>query len=282
MPFTTLIDIESARGHLAEHDWVFVDCRFDIRDAARGAREYRASHIAGAVYAHLDHDLSGPVIPGMTGRHPLPDRAALIGVFSRLGIGPGTQVVAYDESTGALAAARLWWLLRWAGHESAAVLDGGCKAWTAAGYPSATGEESRASLFFLPSFRNDMVVDARKVESVREDGDWVVLDARSADRYRGENETIDPVAGHIPGAVSSPYLSALNAEDGKFEHPAAIARLYEAAMGGRDTAHTIVYCGSGVTAAHAVLACAYAGLGMPRLYAGSWSEWITGKGRPIA
>jgi thiosulfate/3-mercaptopyruvate sulfurtransferase len=281
MIYTTLIDAATARTRPADQDWAFVDCRFDIRDTARGPREYRVSHIQGAVYADLDKDLSGPIVPGRTGRHPLPDAESLIGFFSRLGIGPQTQVIAYDESTGAMAAARLWWLLKWAGHAAVAVLDGGFKAWTGAGLPCGSGFESRAPSGFAASFRPELAVDAWHVLSVVEDPDWVILDARTADRYRGENETIDPVAGHIPGAVSAPYGEALG-PDGLFKPSGEIARHYDSVTGGRDAEHTIVYCGSGVTAAHTVLACAHAGRGMPRLYAGSWSHWITDKDRPIA
>ena len=281
MPYTTLIDAASAHGHLDDPGWVFVDCRFDIRDVERGPREYRLSHITGAVYADLDRDLTGAIIAGRTGRHPLPEPESIVRVFSRLGIGPQTQVIAYDESTGALAAARLWWLLKWAGHDAAAVLDGGFAAWTAAGLPRAGGPERRAPSRFVAAFRPELVVDARHVLSVMNDPGWAILDARTAERYRGENETLDPVAGHIPGAVSAPYGSALG-PDGLFKPAPEVARFYGSVMGGRDAQHTVAYCGSGVTAAHAVLACAHAGLGLPRLYAGSWSEWITDRERPTA
>jgi thiosulfate/3-mercaptopyruvate sulfurtransferase len=260
---------------------VFVDCRFVIRDAERGRKDYLASHIKGAMYADLDKDLSGQIVPGRTGRHPLPDPESIVGAFSRLGIGPGTQVIAYDESTGAMAAARLWWLLKWAGHDAAAVLDGGFNAWTGAGLPCAGGSEVRPPSRFTAAFRPELAVDARSVFSVMNDPAWIVLDARAADRYRGENETIDPVAGHIPGAVSAPSGAALD-QDGRFKPTPEMARLFDSLTGGRDAEHTIVYCGSGVTAAHSVLACAHAGRGLPRLYAGSWSDWITDRNRPTA
>jgi thiosulfate/3-mercaptopyruvate sulfurtransferase len=279
MIHTTLIDVATAGEHLADPNWVFVDCRFVIRDTGGGRKDYLASHIKGAVYADLDKDLAGQIVPGRTGRHPLPERESIVGVFSRLGIGPETQVVAYDESTGAFAAARLWWLLKWAGHDAVAVLDGGFKAWTGAGLPCGSGPESRPPSRFVAAFRPELAVEARDVLSVLNDPGWVVLDARAAERYRGENETIDSMAGHITGAASAPYVSALR-PDGLFKTAEEIARLYESAMGGRDAEHTIVYCGSGVTAAHAVLACAHAGRGLPRLYVGSWSDWITDKDRP--
>ncbi|MGO9310422.1 MAG: sulfurtransferase [Spirochaetia bacterium] len=281
MSYSALIDAKAAWEHARDPGWAFVDCRFDIRNPAQGLRDYRASHIPGAVYAHLDRDLSGPVVPGQTGRHPLPDPESIVRVFSGWGIDPGTQVIAYDESTGALAAARLWWLLKWAGHDAVAVLEGGFQAWTASGLPCGSGEESRRAARFVGAFRPELAVDAPRVLSVLNDPGWVVLDARAADRYRGENESMDPVAGHIAGAVSAPYASALEA-NGAFKPKAELVRLYQAAMGGRDAAHTIVYCGSGVTAAHSILSCVHAGLGTPRLYPGSWSEWITDNGRPIA
>ncbi len=281
MAYSTLVDAATARAHLADPDWVFVDCRFVIRDPGRGRQDYLASHIPGAVYADLDKDLSSPVVPGQTGRHPLPSTDSIVRAFSAMGIGPGTQVVAYDGSTGAMAAARLWWLLKWAGHDAVAVLDGGFTAWASAGMPCAGGLESRPPAIFVAAFRPELVVDAGRVLSVLNDPGWVVLDARTADRYRGENETLDTVAGHIPGAVSAPYGAALGA-DGLFLSATEIARLYKAALAGRDAEHLILYCGSGVTAAHGVLACAHAGLGMPRLYAGSWSEWITDTGRRSA
>jgi thiosulfate/3-mercaptopyruvate sulfurtransferase len=281
MTYSTLVDTTAASEHLADPDWVFVDCRFDIRATQRGLADYRDSHIQDAVYADLDKDLSGPIVPGRTGRHPLPDRESIVRTFSRWGIGPRTQVVAYDESSGAMAAARLWWLLKWAGHEAVAVLEGGLKAWTVAGLPCASGTESRSPARFVAAFRPDLAVDAGKVLSVLDDPAWSVLDARTAERYRGENETLDPVAGHIAGAVSAPYGAALR-EDGMFKSAADIARTFESAVGKREAEHTIVYCGSGVTAAHAVLACEHAGRGMPRLYAGSWSEWITDPSRPTA
>jgi thiosulfate/3-mercaptopyruvate sulfurtransferase len=278
---STLVNAQTAAPHVADTNWLFVDCRFVMRDIPRGRADYDASHISGAVYADLDKDLSGPIIPGRTGRHPLPEREAIVRTFSRWGISAGTQVVAYDESSGAMAAARLWWLLKWAGHDAAAVLEGGFKAWTAAGLPCTSGTETRAAAAFGPAFRPGLAVDAAAVRAVLDDPAWAVLDARAAERFRGENETIDPVAGHIAGAVSAPYAAALD-PDGMFKPASEIARLYRSAMGDRDAAHTIVYCGSGVTAAHAVLACAHAGLGLPLLYAGSWSDWITDPDRPIA
>jgi thiosulfate/3-mercaptopyruvate sulfurtransferase len=280
---TALVDAKTAGEHFSDPEWLFVDCRFDIRNPARGPQLYRASHVKGAVYADLDRDLSGRIAPGVTGRHPLPEPDALARVFSRWGIGSRTQVVAYDESTGAMAAARLWWLLKWAGHNAVAVLEGGLNAWIAAGLPCMEGAESgtRRPSVFLPALDAALALDAGQVRAVLGNPAWAVLDARAADRFRGENETIDPVAGHIDGAISAPYAAALG-QDGFFKPVPEVAQLYKSLMGGRDAAHTVIYCGSGVTAAHGILACAHAGLGMPRLYPGSWSEWITDPGRPVA
>jgi thiosulfate/3-mercaptopyruvate sulfurtransferase len=281
MSHETVIDCATLSAHLGDAGWVVVDCRYDIRLPDRCEREYRQAHISTAVYAHLDRDLSSPPIPGRTGRHPLPEPTALAKTFSAWGIGEGTQVIVYDESTGGSAAARLWWLLKWAGHDAVAVLDGGFKKWCAEGLSYSTGIETSTPATFTPVFRQQMLVDADRVAALLHDPAWVVLDARSADRYQGLGETIDPRAGHIAGAVSAPYLANMN-ENGTFKPAPEIAALFDAAMGGRAADHTVVYCGSGVTATSSVLACVLAGRGMPLQYPGSWSDWITDPARPVA
>jgi len=281
MGFATLISAQEAVPHLDDERWVFVDCRFTLSDPDRGQAEYREWHIAGAAYAHLDRDLSGPPTPGVTGRHPLPAIDALAATLGRLGIDGSRQVVAYDASTGAMVAARLWWLLKWLGHDAVAVLDGGLSAWKTAGLPCGKGEPARVARTFRAAVRPEMVVDAGAVMALRQDASWTLLDVRSRERFQGKNETIDPVAGHIPGARSAPYAESLLA-DGRFRDSSELAGLFEIAARGRDAAHTVFYCGSGVTAAHGVLANAHAGRGMARLYPGSWSEWITDPRRPIA
>ena len=281
MLYQTLIDPQEAAAHLADPGWVFVDCRFAIRDPQWGGLEYVRSHIRGAVYAHLDRDLSGPIVPGVTGRHPLPAPAGLEAMAGRLGIGPGSQVVAYDESNGSMAAARLWWLLKWAGHDAAAVLDGGLRAWESLRLPAAPGVEQRPRGEFRARIREPMAVGAEDLRHLLDDPGTVVLDARTAERFHGINETIDPVAGHIPGAHSAPHAENVR-EDGRFRPTAALAELFARHAGGRDAAHVVLYCGSGVTAAHSVLAFAHAGAGMARLYPGSWSEWITDPSRPVS
>lgn len=271
MPYTTLIGVAEAVPHRDDPDWLFVDCRHALGQPDAGRAAYRAAHVAGAVFADLDTDLSGPVVPGRTGRHPLPAEAAFEATAGRLGIGPGTQVVAYDASSGAMAAARLWWLLRWAGHDAVAVLDGGLAAWTAAGLPVASGDEERPPAAFTGRFGRMPVATTDELPDGR-----ILVDARAADRFRGENETVDPVAGHIPGARSLPYAGNVTSA-GTFETPATLRQRF-AELG---SGEKVFYCGSGVTAAHHVLAHEHAGLGAAALYPGSWSEWITDEDRPV-
>lgn len=281
MTYSTLISAEEAYKHFREKGWAFIDCRFDLREPEKGFQEYESGHIPGAVYAHLDRDLSGPIIKGKTGRHPLPSPEHIVETFSRWGIDPNTQVVAYDQSTGAMAAARLWWLLRWAGHSAIAVLDGGLNAWIKSGYPMAGGVETREPAAFTANFDHTMVFDAVQVQAAANDPAYKVVDARGADRYRGENETIDPVAGHIPGAISGPFIDNLNSQ-GSFKSPAELAENFDAIVGSTGPDNVVFYCGSGVTAAHSALSYVHSGKGMPHLYPGSWSEWITDPTRPVA
>lgn len=272
---TTLIsctDLQNQLPHQPTNPFAIIDCRFWLADTEKGRRDYVESHIPGAVYAHLDEDLSGPVTAGLTGRHPLPDPEKLARTFGGWGIGPGVQVVVYDDAGGSIAA-RLWWLLRWLGHEAVALLDGGWQAWLAAGGPTTGGWETRAPAAFTPRVQPGWVLAAAEVEAIRREATWRLLDARSADRFRGENETIDPVAGHIPGALSAPWQENL-AADGRFLAPAQLAAHYRALLGAAAPAQTAAYCGSGVTACHTLLALTHAGLPGARLYAGSWSEWI--------
>jgi thiosulfate/3-mercaptopyruvate sulfurtransferase len=266
--------------HLDDADWAVFDCRFALSAPERGRREYLAAHIPGAVYAHLDEDLSGPVVPGRTGRHPLPAVEWFAGVLSRWGIAAGVQVVAYDDSGGSMAA-RLWWMLHWLGHEAAAVLDGGWPAWQEAGYPEASGPEQRAARTFTPHVHPDLVLSSAEVAARLHDPRTRLLDARAAVRYRGEQEPIDPMAGHIPGATSAPYPENLDAA-GRFRSPEELRARFADLLGATPPEGAVAYCGSGVNAGHTLLALAHAGLGMGRLYAGSWSEWIADPARPIA
>ncbi len=277
---SVLISPRELAPHVADPDWAVVDCRSQLADLGFGRRAYAEAHVAGAVFADLLDDLSGPVVPGKTGRHPLPDVTTLAARFSAWGIDAAVQVVTYDDRGGAMAA-RLWWLLRWLGHERVAVLDGGWPSWVAAGLPVRGGREAREPRRFIPALRQELLADAPLVLRVREDPGWRVLDARAAERYRGENETLDPVGGRIPGALSAPYAENLG-PDGRFKPAAVLRERYAGLLGGVDAAHTVCYCGSGVTAAHDLLALAHAGLGDGRLYAGSWSEWIVDPTRPVA
>jgi thiosulfate/3-mercaptopyruvate sulfurtransferase len=279
--FTTLITANELARHLPDPDWVIVDCRYSLIDHEKGRRDYIQLHIPGAVYAHQDEDLSGPVITGKTGRHPLPGIDTAAHNFSKLGIGPGVQVIAYDDAYGALSAVRLWWMLRWLGHEAAAVLDGGWQRWVGDGRPVKTGVETRPLREFVPHPRPDLIAASAEVDVIRLDRSYRLLDARVAERYCGDFEPIDPVAGHIPGALSAPYTDNLNPE-GTFRSPAELREYYQKLLGDVPARNAICYCGSGVTSIHTILAMMYAGLGEARLYAGSWSEWITDPSRPVA
>jgi thiosulfate/3-mercaptopyruvate sulfurtransferase len=280
MAYTTLISTEELTAHLDDPAWAVIDCRFQLKDAEFGRRAYERSHISGAVYAHLDRDLSGPILPGKTGRHPLPDVETLAEKLSAWGVDAGVQVVAYDALGGALAAARLWWLLRWLGHTPVAVLDGGWPAWHREGRPVHSGVETRPRREFRPIVRPELVLEAQDVQPLLGRADFRLLDARTADRFRGENETLDPVAGHIPGARSAPYPDNLG-PDSRFKSPQELQARYRALLGDLPADQAVAYCGSGVTAAHTILAMLHAGLGEARLYAGSWSDWILDPGRPV-
>jgi thiosulfate/3-mercaptopyruvate sulfurtransferase len=261
---------------------VVVDCRFDLADTARGERDYRVSHVPGAFYAHLDRDLSSPITPD-SGRHPLPDIDGLLNWLGRLGIGSETQVVAYDDS-GATMAVRLWWLLRWLGHDRVAVLDGGWQQWLAGRYPLQLQPlEPAASTRFQGKPDWSQVVTTAGIWQQLESGadDVRIMDARSGERYRGEQEPIDPVAGHIPGAFTLPLTGNL-AADGRFLPADELRMRYLQALGDLQPDQVAAMCGSGVTACHNLLAMEIAGLKGSRLYAGSWSEWIRDPRRPVA
>ncbi len=268
-----LITADGLARRLDDLAWLAVDCRYDLKDLEAGRRAYRESHVAGAVYADCLHDLSGPPVTDR-GRHPLPTPDALERTFSRLGIGAGTTVVGYDASGGPYAA-RLWWLLRYVGHDRALVLDGGWVAWQAAGLPARAGEEARAATPFRARPRREWVVTAEAVPAQRR-----LVDAREAVRFRGEQEPFDKVAGRIPGAVSRPWKDNLD-PDGRFKSPTELRAAFEGVLEGISSAAAAVYCGSGVTACHDVLAMVVAGLPIPKLYAGSWSDWISDPSRPV-
>jgi thiosulfate/3-mercaptopyruvate sulfurtransferase len=277
--FGSLVDQASVAAHLDDALWVLVDCRAVLGDPLEGPRRYAAGHLPGARYANLESDLSGPVSVG-SGRHPLPDPEALAERFGRWGIGSDSQVVAYDDAGGAYAA-RLWWLARWLGHEQVAVLDGGLQAWVAAGHALVAGAPEVRSRHFVGAPRDDAWLDTGEVlEVVQGDAPGLLIDARGAARFAGSEEPIDPVAGHIAGAVNLPFTGNLGA-DGRFLPSAELAARYRAALGKRAPEQVVAYCGSGVTACHALLAMEHAGLCGARLYAGSWSEWLRDPARPL-
>lgn len=276
----TLIDARTLADLQRDGDVLVVDCRFELSDPERGERGWREGHVPGAVYAHLDRDISGPHRPGL-GRHPLPDDAAFSATLSRWGWRPGLDIVAYDKAEGALAAARLWWLLRLAGQSRVAVLDGGLAAWRVAGLPLEAGPVAREPTAVNVALDRSGVVGPSEVEQHLGDATRVLLDARGAPRYRGEVEPIDPVAGHVPGAVNRPFTENLG-PDGRFKSRKALHAEFSALLGGRPASAAVHMCGSGVTACHNLLAMEHAGLGGSRVYAPSWSGWVDDPAHPVA
>jgi thiosulfate/3-mercaptopyruvate sulfurtransferase len=276
MAYTTLVSTETLAAHIGE--WVVVDCRFDLANDAWGREQYAAAHVPGAVYASLNDDLSGPRT-GTNGRHPLPADEALVATIERLGIGNGTQVVAYDQDAGPWAS-RLWWLLRYAGLASVAVLDGGFAKWIAEGRPVRPGLENRPRGVFRASFQRQMHATLDEVARRRTDGRTLLVDARAPERFEGRAETIDKAAGHIPGARNRFFRDNL-AADGTLLGVDALRAAFSGVLGGRPPAEAVMYCGSGVTACHNLLAMAHAGLDGSPLYSGSWSEWSSDPSRPI-
>jgi thiosulfate/3-mercaptopyruvate sulfurtransferase len=275
--YTTLVDSPTLSSLLASPQVCVVDCRFDLAKPAAGEAEYQQSHIPGAVYAHLDRNLSGPKT-GANGRHPLPSPDALKSTLGGFGIDAGVQVVAYDQDTG-MYASRLWWLLRWMGHTAVAVLDGGLAKWTAEHRPTRSGTESREPRIFSGAPDATMLVETMDIAAVAASADARLVDARAPERYRGDIEPIDPVAGRIPGAVNHFYLR--NLSEGRFLSPRSLREQWRCTLGDVPADHVVCYCGSGVTACHDVLALEHAGLSGARLYPGSWSEWVADPNRPV-
>lgn len=277
---TTLISAGELAA-LPAHDRLIVDCRFELGDPAKGHRDYLQGHLPGAIYASLDDDLSdlSRQSEGL-GRHPLPFESAFNALLSRWGWQPGLQVVSYDAGSGALAAARLWWLLQLAGVRSAAVLDGGLAAWQAAGLPLEQGEAAArkpadVELHYDPAM---VVLDHRRFQGAAGEQ---LLDARAAPRYRGDVEPLDRVGGHVPGALNRPFADNLSS-DGRFKPAAQLRGEFTAVIGSADPARVVHMCGSGVTACHNLLAMEHAGLHGSRLYAPSWSGWVSDSQRPVA
>jgi len=278
MTHTTLVSVDVLAAHLDDPAWRIFDCRHDLTRPKAGAQAYREAHVPNALFLHLDRDLSGPRT-GRNGRHPLPEPAALARTLGRHGVSRDTQVIAYDDSGGGFAA-RLWWLLRWLGHERAAVLDGGLAAWRAAGGPltDRVPEVAPASFPIRPGAQ---ALDAEQVLQRLGRPGVTLLDARGAERFRGEREPLDPVAGHIPGARNRPFTDNLTPED-RFKPPAQLREEYDRILGTGAEREVVAYCGSGVSACHNLLALELAGIEGARLYPGSWSEWCSDPSRPIA
>lgn len=278
MKYTTLVDAATLAAHATDSTWLIVDVRHQLADTAYGQRVYAEGHIPGAVFLHCDADLSG-LMCGTNGRHPLPSPEKLAARLGEIGVGAETQVVVYDDAQGMIAG-RLWWLLRWLGHDKVAVLDGGLPAWLAAGGQLTTVLPHSEHASFMARVR-DALVDADYVQDFLEKSHIYLVDARSPDRYRGENETIDPVGGRLPGAVNRFFRENLQA-DGCYKPADQLRAEWLAALAGTAPDQVVHYCGSGVSACHNILAMEIAGLPGSRLYAGSWSEWCTQSSRPMA
>lgn len=281
MALAQLIDTTRLTAQLAQPNLRILDCRFALDDPQYGKRSYDQGHIPGAVYLDLEKDLSGPVVPGQTGRHPLPSPEQLVERLREAGLNDDSVVVLYDDGPGAFAA-RAWWLLIWLGKRSGVyLLDGGLKAWRAAG-GALTSEPTRVEPgTFEGTPDNDMLVDAAQLLANLQHPGLTLLDARALPRFKGEQEPIDPVAGHIPGAQCVPFNGNLD-EDDRFLSPQALEARFSPLVATSSADGLVAYCGSGVTACHNLFALCLAGYPLAKLYAGSWSEWITDPQRPVA
>lgn len=280
MSHSSLIATDVVAAHLDDPTWAIVDCRFALTQPELGRAAYLQAHIPGAIYAHLDEDLAAAHLPGQTGRHPLPAPDHFAQTLAAWGIGDDVQVVVYDDAGGAFAA-RLWWMLRWMGHTQVALLDGDWRAWVHEGRPVRAGAEARTPRTFNGAANHALVADATEIRRRLHDPSLRLLDARSLERYLGQNEPIDPIAGHIPGARSAPTAGNLEST-GAWKPDEALRSRFEALLDGLPPEQCVVYCGSGVTAAHLLVAMEEAGLPGARLYPGSWSDWITDAAHPIA
>jgi thiosulfate/3-mercaptopyruvate sulfurtransferase len=270
-----LLSVSELQGRLSDPELRVVDTRFDLADVGAGERAYAQGHIPKAVYAHLDRDLSGP-LGAHGGRHPLPDPEVLADRLGELGIGNEHFVVAYDAGSG-MFASRLWWLLRYLGHDAVAVLDGGFDAWREAGLPVASGPEEHETARFEPEVRGQMAVDREYVLRNLGNPEMLLVDARAAERYRGDVEPIDPRAGHIPSAINLPFGE--NLAGGRFKGAGELRRRFDLLD---EAEEVVVYCGSGVSAAHDVLAMEEAGVEGVKMYHGSWSDWCSYEDSPVA
>lgn len=275
--FGTIVPVEQLHAHLGDPNWIAVDCRHLLADHGAGRKLYDAGHIPGAFFARVEDDLSGEK-NGSNGRHPMPDPERFAAFLRDLGVTPQTQIVAYDAG-GDMYAARLWFLARYFGHAAVAVLDGGYAAWTAAGYPVETQEPQRPHNGTInAAVQRGLAVNADDVLRSLQDSAFTVLDARGADRFAGQNETMDPVAGHIPGALNRPFKENFD-PSGRFKSASALRGEFDALNVPPE--RLVHQCGSGVSAAVNMLAMEIAGMPGTRLYPGSWSEWCADRSRPM-
>jgi thiosulfate/3-mercaptopyruvate sulfurtransferase len=275
-----LVSVEELAAHLNDPKWIVFDCRHDLANTEYGAQSWAKAHIPGALFLHCDRDLSGPMT-GKNGRHPLPDIDTFVKRMGECGITPDTQVVAYDNEASAFAA-RLWWLLRWLGHDKVALLDGGLPGWKRAKQPLDTSVKAITPTQFVPSKRPEILVDTAFVEQHLRQTDMLLLDGRSEDRYAGQNERLDPVAGHIPGSLNRFYYDCLDDAAIYFKPADELRAEFADLLGDRDPRTVVHVCGSGVTACVNVLGMEIAGMKGSKLYAGSWSEWCSDPARPAA
>jgi thiosulfate/3-mercaptopyruvate sulfurtransferase len=281
MSYTTLISTGDLARNLENSQFVIFDVRFSLDDEAWGRSAYNQAHIPGAHYADLGTDLSGEIIPGVTGRRPFPTVAVFTKTLSDWGITPDTQVICYDAESGLMAASRLWLMFRWMGHEKVAVLDGGLTAWNRESLPLNQEKKVISPTNFIPNLRNDLLVEVEKVDVARNDSNYCVLDSRGAEGYHGGGKYYDPVRGHIAGAGLADRAEVTDSQ-GLFKGKSELKSHYEKLTNGVSAENTIFYCGSGVTAAQNVLAMEHAGISGSKMYVGSWSEWITDPSREIA
>jgi len=274
-----LVTTEELAAHLNDPDWIVVDARHELTDPKKGPAAYAAGHVPGAYFIHTDYDLSGEKT-GKNGRHPLPDIDTFAAKMNAMGLAPGKQVVVYDDLSGNFAV-RLWWLLRWLGHDKVALLDGGFPAWAKEGRPVTSDVPPKKQGSFVPRPHLGHAVDIHFVDRFREDPSLKLIDARAAERFKGMNETIDPVAGHIPGAVNRFWKDNLK-PDGTFKDAGQLRNELLGLLGPTKAEDAVHMCGSGVTSCHNMFAMALAGLAPGRLYPGSWSEWCADASRPVA
>jgi thiosulfate/3-mercaptopyruvate sulfurtransferase len=275
---TTLISTGLLETHLNNNAWLVADCRYNLKDEQWGREQYLANHVPGAVFVNLAHDLAA-TRTGTNGRHPLPAPEVMAATFARLGIGNATQVIAYDQDAGAFAS-RLWWMLRYLGHDAVAVLDGGYARWTREGRGVRGGNETRTAATFTPHLRKEMRVTVDDVVARLGDASALLIDARSPERFEGNPDPLDNVYGHIPGARNRFYRHNV-AADGTLRPAGELKAEFERVLAGRPANDAVMYCGSGVTACHNLLAMEHAGLRGAKLFAGSWSEWEADPARPV-